>query len=305
MQRFTVQIPGGSVGTIQIAATNGNSLPYAVTGGAVRVVAAGANINTAIVNAVPGDAILLRGGIYSDTAGGGFGNAVAQFRNKSDLALSCWPGETCVLKGHVTVAGTEASRITVGGLRLNGGGTGIAFKLNNGTKKNAWRIVGNHADGWGVPSGGSLTSFGGGGVENLHILGNSSNDTGVSGSNQAQNLYLTGNTKNENVRVAYNRLTNHAGGRLIQVYGHKAGESMTGLVIRNNDLSNAPGGSSDGILVGASDGPDKCWVKDVEITGNTITKVGRYGINLGKYCGVAAVVKDNIISNTGKAPINP
>ena len=79
-----------------------NTLPFQLTTGKITYVNAGGNINNAISSAGAGDVIYLRGRTYRDTSPSGSYNALAFFKSKGNVALSCYPNEACVL--DVTVA---------------------------------------------------------------------------------------------------------------------------------------------------------------------------------------------------------
>jgi len=89
-------------------------------------------------------------------------------------------------------------------------------------------------------------------------------------------------------------LSKHHGGRPIQFFGHNAGESLENYRLIGNHITESTS-SNAAILIGRSDGPDKCWIKGggvIEL--NTIENVSANAIHI-KACDSDIDLDNNVI----------
>ena len=241
--------------------------------------------------------IQLEAGTYStpQTCPGG-GQAI--LCGKSNTTIRPAPGARVVIDcSQVTGwdAGTgDLVNATVSGLEFDCGGTGRAMRASRrGTRTNL-RIENNYVHDARSGNSGAFGEFSS--TIDLFIIGNRIERTGVPGQNNAHAIYHGGRGTNRNVHIEGNRITNHVGGRAIQVYGHSAGETMTGLFIERNEVTDYAGNAA--ILVSRSDGPDKGWVKDATIRGNIVINGRGAAVDL-RCPGAVVTLQDNLSEGTG------
>lgn len=299
------QVTGG-VGSV--VTVNGAS--YEITSGAVITVPVGGNAQTAVTAAASGDQVVLMGGNY----------ALIEFRSKTGVDLTCFPGATCNVLQIESLSGSgqtfACNNCGISNIRTQSASVGPWMHFGKVGTKTGLRIIGNHAEDVGNSASGALVTIKE--ADNTKILMNTSLNTGVSGANTAQNIYFGGEAVNAGLEIAWNTLRNHLGGRHIQIYGHTCGERLTGLEIHNNTISNDPGfsgGGNTGILVSHSDcaaGTNQSgdgWIVDASVHDNVVHDIAsgngiRYETSdLPGEPGTFATTTNNVIYNTGDAPI--
>lgn len=295
MQKIVVRFYEGS----DISVQGGNTLPYEVTDGEIIELNPG-TIN--ISSADWGDVVYLHGGTYSQTVNCAGANALICGNGNSGVAVVGYPGETAVLdcgSSSAFDAGDEIlSDFTIANLEMDCQSSGRAMRASRIGGRWNLRVIGNYVHDARSSNSGALGEFST--TINLYILGNRIENTGVPGENNAHAIYHGGRGESRNVHISFNRIDTHLGGRAIQIFGHREGESMTELVIRGNHISNSQGNAS--ILVSHSDGPsglppdapEKGWIDDALVDYNTVHDGGGAGIDI-RNAGVDAVINQNII----------
>jgi hypothetical protein len=203
------------------------------------------------------------------------------------IAVVAYPGEIPVIdtmnSGTRNGIGFGAGKNywTVAKLKVVRNGTGSHAGIRaeaSGTKTSNIRIVGCVVTGFQPSNFGAVTIDS---ADNVQFIGNYIYNTGLSGENNSHAFYHGGNyTGLYNVEVAYNHISNHAGGRLIQFYAHRSGDEIYGVHIHHNKLHDGREAPSDGILLGQGDSGGTFWIKDAHVHHNEVYNVGRNGIHL-------------------------
>jgi len=257
-----------------------NSLPYEVVRG--RIIEAKP---PAIPRASNGDVIYLREGRYARTVNCGGRRTVWCGDGQSGVSILGYPGEQVVIDcsvGQIDLGTRNVKNITIANLEMDCGDRGPGFSASRVGSRENLRIVGVYLYDARAPHTGGFGAFSA--TVGLYILGNHTVRTGVPGSNQAHSIYHGGRGLNRDVEIAYNHIENHEGGRAIQIYGHQAGESMTGLTIHHNYVHEFSGNA--GILVSHTDGQSgppntRCWISDAVVSDNLIIDyAGGSGIHI-------------------------
>jgi len=305
-QKLVVRFNSGSGITL-----NGfNTLPYEVNAGRIWEATPGP-IGPTLDAMNSGDVLYLREGAYDVNDGGTFGAIIWATQARQGLAVIGYPGERVVLELSAGLSGFDSLNTnrdwTIANMECNGfgsAGTQCITASRNGTRTNL-RVVGMYSHDTAAGVSGAFGAFGS--TQNLHVLGNFSENTGVAGNSNAHVLYHVGQGENDNVNFEFNRIRNHVGGRAIQVYGHAPGETMDGLRIRYNNIENIQG-RSDAILISHSDSDPnapassltRAWINDALIQGNTTHGVSRSGIAI-RAAVADIVIIDNVSYNNGSS----
>jgi len=294
-QKIVVRFNSGS----GIRLNGYNTLPFALTNGQIHFVNPGPiNLN----GISSGDVVYLRGGSYSQSLNCYGASALICGEGNSGVAVVGYPGENATLDcsqgAAFDVASGTLSDFTLANLEMDCRGVGRAIRASRSGDRRNLRVVGNYVHDARSSNSGAFGEFSA--SVDLFILGNAVERTGVAGENNAHAIYHGGRGVSDNVHISYNRVDTHLGGRAIQIFGHKEGEVMTGLVIRGNHIVNAQGNA--GILVSHSDAPagvspsdpSRGWIKDALVEYNTVEGGNGSGINI-KNIGVDATVNDNVL----------
>jgi hypothetical protein len=263
-----------------------------------------ADLSVFITHLHAGDVVYVRAGNYTayDARGGGatdWGTTLYYIDDTGPdgtaslpVAIIGYPGENPVVgapngKRDILI---QANYITVAKLTF---GNNVQEAISNGGGQSGIRFVGNQASGLvNTP----YDVIGMSECTNCQILGNILHDSGQAGNKEAHLIYYGGYGVGANVEIAYNTVYNELGGRGIQVYGHTATDSLTGLSIHNNIAYNNP---YDGILVGYSDdNSDLAWIHDASIQNNLVYGNGDNGIRIDNP-GVTATVSNNTAYGNG------
>ena len=294
LDMIVVQIgPKASTGNI-VVTVNGNAsnlLPFTVSSGHIYFVSPSGNDSNngsfaspwlTPVNAknsmVAGDTVYFRAGTYTtiDDFGSvllcnkGYCSGTAnQYQN-----FLGYPGETATLgnssitRGIYHWADTVWQYSTVAELTLVGQDYGLTCQnVDTGGACNYLRVVGNNMH--------SITSGVGLDLEmpadHIAVYGNESaqnclGSPDCSYDNRAYSIYFGGYGAQSNFDVGWNRLHDNPFGKGIQVYGHVAGDTITHLVIHDNEVYN---NTMTGIELGGSDGKTD-FVQDALLYNNII-----------------------------------
>ena len=303
-QKLVVRFNSGSGITL-----NGfNTLPYETNNGSIHEATPGP-IGSILDSMNPGDVLYLREGSYNVNDGGAFGAVIWADNSRQGLAVIGYPGERVVLDISGGLSGFDTiddnRDWTIANMECDGGGSNATQCITanrRGTRTNL-RVVGMYSHDTSAIISGAFGVFGS--TQNVYVLGNFSENTGVDGSNNAHVLYHVGQNDNDNVNFDYNRIRNHVGGRAIQIFGHTPGETMDGLRIRYNDIENIQG-ASDAILVSHSDSDPgsppssltRAWINDALIQGNTARGVSRNGVSI-RAAIADVIIDDNVIFDIG------
>lgn len=300
-QKIVVRFNSGSGITLD----GYNTLPFDLTNGQIHTLSPSDGAVT-LNGVASGDVVYLRGGQYTQTVNCFGASAIICGDGNSGIAVVGYPGETAVLDcsqaAAFDVASGTLSDFTLANLEMDCGGTGRAIRASRQGDRSNLRVVGNYVHDARSSNSGAFGEFST--TVNLFVLGNLVERTGVQGENNAHAIYHGGRGTSANVNISYNHIDTHLGGRAIQIFGHKEGELMTGLVIRGNHIVNSQGNA--GILVSHSDAPAglapsdpaRGWIKDALVDFNTVQDGGGNGITI-KNIGVDVVVSNNVLFNNG------
>jgi hypothetical protein len=296
-QKIIVQFNSGS----DIKLNGYNSLPFEVTTGQIHMINPGP---ISLANVDDGDVVYLRGGKY-DVPQGGSINAI--ILPKNGVSVVGYPGERAIIDCRKSFAINTYNQkrflrdFTIANLEMDCGGSKRTLAIKAiASKKINLRVVGNYVHDAHPGMSGALGEFSE--TENLYVLGNRVENTGIVGGKNAHAIYHGGRGESSNVNINYNTIINHSGGRAIQVYGHQAGESLTKLTIKGNHIKDINGKT--GIILSSSDqpkhlpynDPKKGWIKDAVIEDNTIENVTGPGIEI-RNSGINILIKRNVIFN--------
>lgn len=136
----------------------------------------------------------------------------------------------------------------------------------------------------------------GGTASDWKILGNTISNNGRYKQDHA--IYIQGYGTNQDIEIAWNKITNEVGGRAIQIYGHTTGDRVERVQIHDNEIVDD---YRDGILVGGSDGGSMI-VSDIRIYNNLITRAGRCvdsGIRVSNPSATGVVIEHNTLVDNG------
>jgi hypothetical protein len=261
-----------------------------------------ADLTTFISKLQAGDVVYVRAGDYDvyDARGGSTWGTTLFYASDTGpagtatapVAIVGYPGETAVLgvangtrnvligQPYVTVAKLTFGNNTQEAISNTGGQAGI-------------RLVGNQASGllntpYDVISLDACTD--------CQVLGNVIHDCGTAGNKLSHLVYYGGYGVGANVEIAYNTLYNEFGGRGIQVYGHTATDSLSGLSIHHNIVHD---NAYDGIILGDSDDTsDSAWIHDATVQYNVLYGNGDNGLRVDNP-GVIATISNNTAYGNG------
>ncbi len=294
LDMIVVQIgPKASTGNI-IVTVNGkasNPLPFTVSSGHIYFVSPSGNDSNngsfsspwltpvnAKTSMVAGDTVYFRAGTYTTiddfssviVCNNGYCSGTAnQYQN-----FLGYPGETATLgSGSITHgiyhwANTVWQYATIAELTLVGETYGLTCQnVDPGGSCNYIRIVGNnlHSTDSGVGLDLEMPA------DHIAIYGNESAQNCLGASDcsydyRAYSFYFGGYGAQSNFDVGWNRLHDNPFGKGIQVYGHVAGDTMTHLVIHDNEIYN---NTMTGIELGGSDGKTD-FVQDALLYNNIL-----------------------------------
>jgi trimeric autotransporter adhesin len=285
--------PKAATGNI-IVTVNGNAsnpLPFTVSSGHIYFVSPNGNDSNngsfaspwlTPVNAksmmVAGDTVYFRAGTY--TTIDDFGSVLlcnkgycsgtpSQYQN-----FLGYPGETATLGSSSTVRGiyhwadTVWQYATVAELTVVGQDYSLTCQnVYPGGACNYLRIVGNNLHCTDSCTGLDLEMP----ADHIAIYGNESaqnclGNPNCNYNNRAYSFYFGGYGAQSNFDVGWNRLHDNPFGKGIQVYGHVAGDTITHLVIHDNEIYN---NTMTGIELGGSDG-NTDFVQDAFLYNNIL-----------------------------------
>lgn len=227
---------------------------------------------------VAGDTVYFRAGTYTTIDdfssvllcnNGSCSGTVNQYQN-----FLGYPGDTATLgSGSITHgiyhwANTVWQYATVAELTLVGEVYGLTCQnVDPGGACNYIRVVGNNMHSIGSGVGLDLEMP----ADHIAIYGNESAQNCLGSSDcsydyRAYSFYFGGYGAQSNFDVGWNRLHDNPFGKGIQVYGHVAGDTITHLVIHDNEIYN---NTMTGIELGGSDGKTD-FVQDALLYNNLI-----------------------------------
>jgi len=294
LDMIVVQIgPKAKTGNV-IVTVNGkasNALPFSVSSGHIYFVSPSGNDSNSgsfaspwltPVNAknsmVAGDTVYFRAGTYTTiddfssvlVCNKGYCSGTAnQYQN-----FLGYPGERATLgSGSITHgvyhwANTVWQYASVAELTLVGQVYGLTCQnVDPGGACNYIRIVGNNMYSIGPGVGLDLEMP----ADHIAVYGNESaqnclGSSGCSYDDRAYSFYFGGYGAQSNFDVGWNRLHDNPFGKGIQVYGHIAGDTITHLVIHDNEIYN---NTMTGIELGGSDGKTD-FVQDALLYNNIL-----------------------------------
>ena len=248
---------------------------------------------TAIMpNVKGGDVVYVRAGVYTELQDTGWGASILVRPENSGspgmpVAVVAYPGESVTLGSgsnrrafytSAYVTDWTFAKFKVAAYETAVGGTGARI-----------RIVGNSASNIASPYG----TFEFTASDQLSILGNGCTGCGAQGNKLAHSYYYGGYGAGSAVEIAWNTSVNQQGGRGIQIYGHTATDSLTGLSIHDNTISGTP---YDCILVGLSDATTDNWIRDAVVYNNVVSNCGAAGIQINNP-GMSVRVLHNTVYN--------
>jgi hypothetical protein len=261
-----------------------------------------ADLSVFITHLHAGDVVYVRAGNYTnfDARGGSSWGTILFYNDDTGpdgtaalpVAIVGYPGENPVVgapNGGRDIL-IQANYITIAKLTF---GNNVNEGLSNGGGQSGLRFVGNQASQllntpYDVIDMAACT--------NCQILGNLLHDCGTAGNKLSHLIYYGGYGVGANVEIAYNTVYNEFGGRGIQVYGHTATDSLTGLSIHNNIAHN---NAYDGIIVGNNDDSSAAsWIHDATIENNLLYNNGDNGLRIDNP-GVTATVSNNTAYGNG------
>jgi hypothetical protein len=294
LDMIVVQIgPNAATGNI-VVTVNGvasNALPFTVSSGNIYFVSPSGNNSNNGSFASPwltpakaratvgaGDTVYFRAGTYTTTDNDGAVmecNSACNGTSTAYVNLLGYPGETATLGGSGNTRGIFHwgngiwNYATVGELTLRGSNRGMSCEDEEpGGSCNFIRIVGN-----------DLRSLTGGStgldmempVNHVVVYGNESAQNCLGSSSctydqRAYSVYFGGYGAQTNVDIGWNRLHDNPFGKGIQVYGHIAGDTISHLVIHDNQIYN---NTMTGIALGGSDG-NTDFIQDATLYNNIL-----------------------------------
>lgn len=133
-------------------------------------------------------------------------------------------------------------------------------------------------------------------LQGWKMLGNVLYDNGVSKLNHG--IYLGGVGTNSDFEIAWNRISQQAGGRAIQIYGHKANDRIERISIHDNEISEI---DADAILLGYSDEPP-LHLSDIQVFNNVLWRAGRcwgWGVSVENPTATNIVIENNTFYDNG------
>jgi IPT/TIG domain len=294
LDMIVVQIgPGASTGNV-VVTVNGkasNGLPFTVSAGNIFFVAPGGNDGAAGTIGAPwlnpskarttvaaGDTVYFRAGTYTSIDNDG---AVMECNSSCNGTPTAYvnflgyPGETATLGNNAAARGiyhwaaSVWNYATIAELTLRGQQYGMTCQnVLPGGACNFIRLVGN-----------DMRSLDGGStafdmempVDHISVYGNESAQNCLGASNcsfdqRAYSMYFGGYGAQTNIDIGWNRLHDNPFGKGIQIYGHIAGDTITHLVIHDNQIYN---NTMTGIALGGSDG-NTDFIQDATLYNNLI-----------------------------------
>jgi len=133
-------------------------------------------------------------------------------------------------------------------------------------------------------------------LQGWKMLGNVLYDNGASKLNHG--IYLGGVGTNSDFEIAWNRISQQAGGRAIQIYGHKANDRIERISIHDNEISEI---DADAILLGYSDEPP-LTLSDIQVYNNVLWRAGRcwgWGVSVENPTATNIVIENNTFYDNG------
>ncbi|MES9991936.1 MAG: hypothetical protein ABW098_08285 [Candidatus Thiodiazotropha sp.] len=269
-QKLVVAFNSGN----DITLTGANTLPFRVTSGSIININNSSSID--LSSAVDGDLVYVTEGTYTNSSAScGGSNPIICARSGVTVVghplNSNRPVIDCSSNVGVDIGGgSDISASTLANFEFNCGDSGRAIRANRQGLKEAIMVVNNYVHHARSGSSGAFGEFSN--TVNVFVVGNRTDTTGISGENNAHSIYHGGRDTNVNFHISLNRLSNHEGGRAIQVYGHRTPESMQQLYIIGNHVTNANGNAA--ILVSHTDAQsgdpdDRSWIDSVTVASNT------------------------------------
>jgi len=226
----------------------------------------------------PGDVVYVRSGTYDEVLSARFGITFyvtgKQGKAERPIALVAYPGEFPTI-GSESAGKADflfeggISNWTLAGLHMVGRGYAVKYWGHGGHI----RIVRNTADRFDSNYG----TFEINDCTGCKVLGNHVHHSGLPGNKFSHLIYYTGNGPASGLEIAWNVVHDEVGGRGIQVYGHAANETLSGLSIHDNVVYNI---ALDGILVGASDAASGPWISDALVYNNVVYNAGGRGFRV-------------------------
>ena len=218
-------------------------------------------------NAGPGDVIYLRGGLHTATTSFGdtvsFSNAL-QGAPGLPIAAVAYPAEIPVIDSGAGVR-QQANHVTVAGLKRTNGGMGVH---SAGSPNVSVRFVYNDISGGSNGNGFNFLDMKH--VQDFRAIGNHMHDAGTGGTNRSEGAYVQGHGENFDVFLEHNYIHDFQGKGFLFVFGHSAGESLSGLFVRYNHAhTGVQSSNATGLWVGGTDGTPKNWINDFTVDGNT------------------------------------
>ncbi|MBI2892993.1 MAG: hypothetical protein HYY06_05540 [Deltaproteobacteria bacterium] len=221
----------------------------------------------------PGDVLYIRGGTYVPPPDPDFRahirlGEIPTGTAERPIAIAGYPGETVVIGDGSTqkIFAFDHDRpfeyITIAKLKLLPACLGMETLESRHV-----RIVANEITGSRSECADGTIAVGGG--FDIRILGNDLHDNG--GPKLKSCVYLSGFGDSHDIEVAYNRMSQHGGGRAIQMYGHLPEDSISNVQIHSNEISEI---DRDAILVGNTDGGNMP-IHDILIANNVVIRSGR------------------------------
>ncbi|MET0071189.1 MAG: hypothetical protein ABW096_14225 [Candidatus Thiodiazotropha sp.] len=269
-QKLVVEFNSGS----GISLAGANTLPFSITNGSIINIDSGSSID--LSSAMDGDVVYVAQGTYGNSSAScGGSNPIVCAR--SGVAVVGHPLNSnrpiidCSSNVGVDIGGgSDISASTLANFEFNCGDSGRAIRASRQGLKEAVLVVNNYVHNARSNNSGAFGEFSN--TVDVFVVGNRTDTTGVPGENNAHAIYHGGRGTNINFHISLNRLTNHQGGRAIQVYGHRSPESMEQLYIIGNHLTNVNGNAA--ILVSHTDGQsgtpdDRSWIDSVTVASNS------------------------------------
>jgi len=294
LDMIVVQIgPNAATGNV-VVTVNGkasNGLPFTVSGGNIYFVSPNGNDSAAGTFAAPwknpskarttvaaGDTVYFRAGTYTSIDNDG---SVMECNSSCNGTASAYvnflgyPGEVATLGDSTVVraiyhwAASVWNYATIAELTLRGQQYGMTCQnVLPGGACNFIRLVGN-----------DMRSLDGGStafdmempVDHIFVYGNESAHNCLGASDctfdqRAYSMYFGGYGAQNNVDIGWNRLHDNPFGKGIQIYGHIAGDTISNLVIHDNEIYN---NTMVGIALGGSDG-NTDFIHDATLYNNLI-----------------------------------
>lgn len=129
------------------------------------------------------------------------------------------------------------------------------------------------------------------GTSGWKVFGNYLHDNG--NTKLEHGIYLGGYGSQTDWEIAYNRIENQHGGRAIQLFGHTPNDSISGISIHDNELTDI---DRDAIVLGDTDA-DVLHLSDIRIFDNVIVRGGRC-VGAGVRVNNATAADVHVLHNT-------